>query len=177
VPEEHQIRALASVRLTVRYAEPTAAFLADSYGFTPTAEEGDWVRYTVGDGAAGQRIDMRTDAGAPRGGWGTGSVHHVAFRVADATEQARVRSQILSAGAAPTQVIDRFWFKSVYTVEPSGVLCEVATDGPGFAADEDPEHLGEKLVLPPWYESRREAIESALPELRMPSGQTVSRQR
>ena len=68
-------------------------------------------------------------------------------------------------GARPTPVIDRFWFKSVYFLEPGGVLFELATEGPGFAVDEDRAHLGERLVLPPWLEPNRAAIEAALPLL------------
>ena len=63
-------------------------------------------------------------------------------------------------------MIDRFWFKSVYFQEPGGVLFELATDGPGFAVDEDREHLGETLVLPPWLEPARGRIESVLPQLK-----------
>ena len=74
---------------------------------------------------------------APRGAWGTGSVHHLALRVADEAHQTEVREQVLHGGAHPTPVIDRFWFKSVYFREPGGVLFELATDGPGFAVDED----------------------------------------
>jgi glyoxalase family protein len=169
VPTAHQIRALSSVRITVRDAEATADFLGAAYGFTRAAREGEWTRYVVGEGAGGQRVDMRADTSAPRGRWGTGSAHHVAFRVSDYTAEARVRGQILQAGGAPTPVIDRFWFKSVYTQAPAGVICEIATDGPGFAVDEDPDHLGETLVLPPWYESRRSAIESMLPPLEVPA--------
>ena len=66
-------------------------------------------------------------------------------------------------------MIDRFWFKSVYFREPGGVLFELATDGPGFAVDEDPKHLGETLVLPPWLEPERAAIEAALPKVVMPA--------
>ncbi|MFP4705524.1 MAG: ring-cleaving dioxygenase [Spirochaetaceae bacterium] len=168
VPEEHQIRALSSVRLVTRSADATASFLCTAYGFSAARAEGAWTRYTVGEGLAGQRIDIRVDPEAPRGSWGTGSVHHVAFRVADTEAQAAVRRQILEAGAAPTKVIDRFWFKSVYTQAPAGVICEVATDGPGFAVDEDPARLGRTLVLPPWFERRRSTIESLLPPLRMP---------
>ena len=62
-------------------------------------------------------------------------------------------------------MIDRFWFKSVYFLEPGGVLFELATDGPGFAVDEDPEHLGESLVLPPWLEGQRATIVAGLPSL------------
>ena len=69
-------------------------------------------------------------------------------------------------------MIDRFWFKSVYFKEPGGVLFELATDGPGFAVDEHPAHLGETLVLPPWLERSRAAIERALPELTLPARAT-----
>ena len=77
--------------------------------------------------------------------------------------QIRMRARVESAGAQATPVIDRFWFKSVYFKEPGGVLFELATDGPGFAVDEDAAHLGETLVLPPWLESDRGSIEQALP--------------
>jgi glyoxalase family protein len=70
-----------------------------------------------------------------------------------------------AAGGQPTPAIDRFWFKSVYFKEPGGVLFELATDGPGFAVDEDASHLGESLVLPPWLEPERARIEQLLPPL------------
>ena len=72
---------------------------------------------------------------------------------------------MLEGGSRPTPVIDRFWFKSVYFPEPGGVLFELATEGPGFAVDEDPAHLGETLVLPPWLEPERASIEAVLPPL------------
>jgi glyoxalase family protein len=74
-------------------------------------------------------------------------------------------------------VIDRFWFRSVYFREPSGVLFELATFSPGFAADEDSEHLGESLVLPPWLESRREEIEAILTPITNPRQAAASRGR
>jgi glyoxalase family protein len=92
-------------------------------------------------------------------------VHHLAWRVDDEQHQLAMRSAIAAVGARPTPVIDRFWFKSVYFQEPGGVLFELATDGPGFAVDEPADHLGETLVLPPWLESSRTAIEAALPVL------------
>ena len=87
----------------------------------------------------------------------------------DDAQQAEVRTAVEGGGAHPTPVIDRFWFKSVYFKEPGGVLFELATDGPGFAVDEDPQHLGETLVLPPWLEPDRAAIEAAVPKLTMPA--------
>src|SRR3569832_1748204 len=79
-----------------------------------------------------------------------------------------VRQQVQAAGGRATDVIDRFWFKSVYFKEPGGVLFEIATRGPGFAVDEDQSHLGETLVLPPWYEPSRGEIEKVLPPLQQP---------
>ena len=76
-----------------------------------------------------------------------------------------MRAQLVAGGAHPTPVIDRFWFRSVYFQEPGGVLFEIATDGPGFAVDEDPSHLGETLVLPPWLAPARREIEKILPPL------------
>jgi glyoxalase family protein len=84
---------------------------------------------------------------------------------ADDTEL-EVRERIDRAKRRPTEVIDRFWFKSVYFLEPGGVLFEIATDGPGFTVDEDAATLGEHLVLPPWLEPQRAEIESALPPLK-----------
>ncbi|HUP19259.1 MAG TPA: ring-cleaving dioxygenase, partial [Gemmatimonadota bacterium] len=105
----------------------------------------------------------------PPGHWGTGAVHHVAWRVRDDDEQVKVRAAVEAAGLSPTPVIDRFWFHSVYFKEPGGTLFELATDGPGFDRDEEPERLGESLVLPPWLEPRRSEIEAALPPLETPA--------
>jgi glyoxalase family protein len=98
---------------------------------------------------------------------GAGTVHHVAWASHDEDHE-RWRERVLAAGAPATPVIDRFWFHSVYFREPSGVLFELATFSPGFAADEDPEHLGESLVLPPWLESRRDEIEARLTPIENP---------
>jgi glyoxalase family protein len=89
-------------------------------------------------------------------------VHHVAFRTPDDDEHAAWRDRVLHAGLSVTPVIDRFYFRSIYFRESGGVLFEIATDGPGFAADEDAEHLGESLALPPFLEPRRREIEANL---------------
>jgi glyoxalase family protein len=95
-------------------------------------------------------------------------VHHLAWRVPDDATELAVRERVEAAHRRPTPVIDRFWFKSVYFLEPGGVLFELATDGPGFGIDEPMATLGEHLVLPPWLEPRRREIEAALPPLRAP---------
>jgi glyoxalase family protein len=110
-------------------------------------------------------VDLQETPDLRRGGWGVGSIHHLAWRVDDEGHQSALRARIEEAGRRPTPTIDRFWFKSVYFLEPGGVLFELATDGPGFAVDEDPAHLGEALVLPPWLEGQRELITAALPPL------------
>jgi glyoxalase family protein len=164
VQPEHQVRGLYSAQLWERALAPTTAFLTTVLGFKKLAEENGWTRYGF-DNATGV-VDIRDASDTRRGAWGVGSIHHLAWRVDDEAHQLAVRSQVESSGRQPTPVIDRFWFKSVYFQEPGGVLFELATDGPGFAVDEDREHLGETLVLPPWLEPSRSRIESALPPLK-----------
>ena len=167
VPVEHQIRGLYGARIWERDASATGAFLQRVLGFEKLGDESGWTRYGF-RGAAGV-LDVRETPAERRGRWGTGSVHHLAWRVDDAAHQLDVREQVIAAGAEPTPVIDRFWFKSVYFREPGGVLFELATDGPGFAVDEDPAHLGETLVLPPFLQQHREKIEAVLPPLTLPT--------
>jgi len=163
----HQVRGLYGAEVWERRSADTVAFLLTAMGFVELATEGGVTRYGFED-AAGV-LDVVERPNAPRGAWGSGCVHHLAWRVDDETHQLAVRQQVTSLGGQPTEVIDRFWFKSVYFREPGGVLFELATDGPGFAADEDPQHLGESLVLPPWLEPSRPAIERALPVLTDPT--------
>jgi glyoxalase family protein len=146
VPVEQQIRGLESARMSEASLSVTG----------------------VGEARSGEYVDVREVPAARRGAWGTGSIHHLAWRVDDEAHQQEVRSRVAAGGAHPTPMIDRFWFKSVYFKEPGGVLFELATDGPGFAVDEDPAHLGETLVLPPWLESNRAAIEAVVPPLTQP---------
>jgi glyoxalase family protein len=165
VPAAHQIRGLHAVRLWERDLALTEDFLINVLGFHALAVEDGWHRYGVSDGGSGKHLDIREIPGGARGRWGVGGIHHVAWRVADDTAQLAVRARVDMAHRRPTEVIDRFWFHSVYFLEPGGVLFEVATDGPGFAIDESAESLGEKLVLPPWLEAERAKIEAELPPL------------
>ena len=166
IPAEHQIRGLDGARVRERDVEVTAEFLTKVLGFESIGSDNGWLRYGVEGGGSGRYLDVQAAPGSRRGAWGVGSIHHLAWRVDDDAHQLEVRQQIDDAGRRPTPVIDRFWFQSVYFLEPGGVLFELATDGPGFAVDEDPERLGESLVLPPWLEPQRSAIEAALPPLR-----------
>ena len=168
VPADLQIKGIHGVRAWERSLPATAGFLADVFDFREHGADGEWTRYGPRAGGSGGWMELRSTPQERLGAWGTGSVHHVAWRVADDDEQREVRARVQEAGRGPTPVIDRFWFKSVYFREPGGVLFELATDGPGFGIDEDHATLGERLILPPWLEVHRDEIEAKLPELTMP---------
>jgi len=169
VPENRQIMGLHGARLWQQALAPSADFLTQVMGFEFAGHQAGWSRYTLAGGGSGRFLDIKELPNLPKGRWGTGSVHHLAWRVDDTAHQMEVRKQIMAAGIPATRQIDRFWFKSVYFNEPGGVLFELATDGPGFAADEDPAKMGEALVLPPWLEPQRPQIEAVLPRLEAPN--------
>ncbi|WP_027881289.1 ring-cleaving dioxygenase [Meiothermus rufus] len=168
IPEDKQIMGLHGARLWERELYPTAQFLSQALGFVSAGQEKGWHRFVVKGGGSGRFLEIKELPNLPPGRWGRGSIHHLAWRVEDTPHQLAVRRRIEESGVRATPQIDRFWFKSVYFNEPGGALFELATDGPGFAVDEDPAHLGEKLVLPPWLEAQRSRIEAVLPELRLP---------
>jgi glyoxalase family protein len=174
VPAERQIRGLHSVRLWERDLAATSAFLSGVLGFVDLGQENEWAAFGLDGGGSGRYLEIQEIPDADRGRWGTGGVHHVAWRVPDDDTELKVRGRIERARRRPTEVIDRFWFKSVYFLEPGGVLFELATDGPGFTVDEDPASLGEHLVLPPWLEGHRSEIESQLPPLHPPASHPVT---
>ncbi|MFS8532825.1 ring-cleaving dioxygenase [Sphaerobacter thermophilus] len=171
VPAEYGIRGLAEVTLTVRELAPTAFILTEVLGFRQVAADrnGEFqsVTYETGPGGPGAlvRVVVRPDLPfRPRSG--AGGVHHVAFRTPNDEEHAAWQRRLAQIGIGVTPVIDRYYFKSIYFREPGGVLFEIATDGPGFATDEDPEHLGERLALPPFLEPHRAEIEAGLKPIR-----------
>jgi glyoxalase family protein len=165
VPAEHGIRGFHSSTLALSDASATATLLTHVMGYRLQATEAYRARYTVASGGPGTYVDLFTDPKLPRGLNGAGTVHHIAFRVADDAQQLAAHEQLVSAGAQVSPVIDRAYFKSIYYREPAGVLFEIATDQPGFAIDESVETLGQKLSLPPRLEPHRAEIEAALPKL------------
>lgn len=165
VPATKQVLGLHSVRLWEYDLALREGFLTSVLGFRAVGDESGWHRFAVGTGGSGAHLDVRELPSERRGAWGVGAIHHVAWRVPDEDAQLAVQARVAAARRRPTEVIDRFWFKSIYFLEPGGVLFEIATDGPGFTADEDLATLGEKLVLPPWLEPMRGEIEAALPSL------------
>ncbi len=169
VPAEHAIRGFHHVTLSERSPERTAKLMTGTLGFRQVEEGDGRYRFEAGDGGPGNLVDVVDGSGESRGRMGVGTVHHVAFRANDDEHQLEIREEVERLGYDVTPVLDRNYFHSIYFREPGGVLFEIATDPPGFAADETLEDLGKNLKLPPWLETRRERIEEALPQLRMPS--------
>jgi len=119
--------------------------------------------FEVGHGGPGAQVHVEIRPELPLHRFvGIGGVHHVAFRTPNAEEHQQWRNRIAQVNPTVTPVIERFYFRSIYFREPGGVLFEIATDGPGFAVDEDVATLGERLSLPPFLEPQRQVIESHL---------------
>ena len=164
IPEEHALQGFDGVRAYALDPARSTALLEETLGFQP---RGDDTWEARGDKRGGWYAYDPAPEG--RGVPGAGTVHHVAWATEQA-EQDAWQQRVAEAGYRPTQVIDRFYFKSIYFREPNGILFELATLGPGFATDEDAEHLGERLSLPPDFEHLREQIEPKLTPLPNPRG-------
>jgi glyoxalase family protein len=173
VQAEHSVRGFHHVTLAVEAPDRTAGLMTDSLGFRSLDEAEGRIRLASGEGGPGYQVDVVNAAGFPHGSMGVGTVHHVAFRVPDEETQLALREEVAALGYSVTPVLDRNYFRSIYFREPGGVLFEIATDPPGFAVDEEPEHLGEDLKLPPWLETRRDRLEEVLPPLRVPKGESA----
>jgi glyoxalase family protein len=161
IPTEHALQGFEGVRAYSSDPARSASFLAQTLGFTH--EEGEaWE--ARGESRGSHYVYEEPPEG--RGLSGAGTVHHVAW-ASPLEEHDAWRERVAHAGARPTPVIDRFYFRSIYFREPSGVLFEIATLGPGFTADEPLESLGERLSLPPNYEHLRERLEGVLTPLEL----------
>ena len=165
VPAAMQIRGLGPVVVSVAALEATERFLTEVLlmrAGRAYEQEGAAVQvYEMGPGGAAAELHVRVEPRAPRARQGAGGVHHVAFRVPDDAYEGWVR-RYAEMGVASSGPVDRFYFRSLYAREPGGVLIEIATEGPGFAADEPAETMGERLALPPFLEGRRGEIERGL---------------
>ena len=168
IPREHAIHGFHGVTIWAERGDATERVLVDTLGFRQVREDGTTRRFAVGDGGPGTVVDVRSVGGFVHGAGGAGTVHHVAWRVADDAAQLQMRERVTQAGLDPTPVIDRNYFHSVYFHEPGGVLFELATDPPGFAIDEPVARLGEGLMLPRQYEAQRPQIEAVLPPIHLP---------
>lgn len=165
VPTENAIQGFEGTTLRLQEAGPTARVLEEIFGFSPAGKEGNSQLLTTDARIGGSVIIEMVDSMPSANG--RGIIHHIAFRAKDDDELMEMRKKVMGMGMHPSEFIDRFWFHSVYFRTPGGVLFEIATDGPGYTADEEAGKLGEKLVLPPWLEPQRKKIEEHLPEIRV----------
>jgi glyoxalase family protein len=165
IASEVALQGFDGVRAYTRDPAASRSLLVDSLSFEPS--DGD--EYEVRGDTRGSfyAYDRTAEAGIP----GAGTVHHVAW-ASNMDEHEAWRDRAMAGGATPTPVIDRFYFKSIYFREPSGVLFEIATIGPGFTADEPLETLGERISLPPNFEQYRDQVEKTLTPLPNPRATT-----
>jgi glyoxalase family protein len=162
IPAEHALQGFAGVRGYSNSPERSQSLLEDALGFIGT-----------GPGRFESRGDKRGSfyvydpAPESRATSGAGTVHHIAWS-STLEDHAAWREKVVEGGARPTPIIDRYYFRSLYFREPSGVLFEIATLGPGFTTDEPLEHLGERISLPPPFEHLRDQVERTLTPLPNP---------
>lgn len=167
VPPEHQIRGLGPIEMSVPRRGPTESFITELYGMRPvrdyTRPDGIAVEvFAMGEGGAGAELHIALEPALAGARQGAGGVHHVAFRARNDEEYAYWVERYAAMGLRSSGPVDRFYFKSLYVREPNHVLFEIATDGPGFDADEPKATMGETLSLPPFLEARRVEIEAGL---------------
>jgi glyoxalase family protein len=172
VPQEHAICGFHSATLSEEGYEKTAALLTGTMGLTLVGHEVNRYRFSAGSGRAAV-VDVLCTPDSRPGRLGAGTVHHIAFRTPDDGQQREWQQTLVARGYNVSPIMDRRYFHSIYFREPGGVLFEIATDPPGFAIDEAPDRLGERLMLPDWLEPQRARIEAALPPLSPPGGGSI----
>jgi glyoxalase family protein len=168
VPAQKAIGGLHSATLSEEGYEKTAALLWETLGLQYAGNEGNRYRYTATGGDLGAIVDVLCAPDGRFGALGAGTVHHIAWRTPDDEQQRAWRDELVSGGYNVSPVMDREYFHSIYFREPGGILFEIATDPPGFATDEPTDRLGERLMLPSWLETRRAAVEAAVPRITLP---------
>jgi len=168
VPAERQIRGLGPVRARIPDPARTEPLLEHVFGMRHDRSyelDGREVRvHAMGDGGAHAEVHLEIDPHAPPARPGAGGVHHVALRVRD-DQYDDWAERLRRSGVPNSGPVDRFWFRSLYVRDANGLLFELASDGPGFAVDEDPERLGTSVVLPPFLEPQRDRIVAGLTPL------------
>ena len=166
IPAEFALRGMHTAELTVGDSGPTVDLLSGPMGYALDRREGNRTRLAAGPGGSGRYVDVIGEARAPRGRGGAGTIHHIAFRVADDAAELDMRARLMAGGYHVSDVRDRDYFRSIYYRERGGILFEIATDVPGFTRDEPVDSLGTALKLPKQFEAVRTQIEQALPPLR-----------
>ena len=171
VPAAEAIRGFHAPTLPIFSDDRTPELLTDLFGWEEAGTEGDCLRLRAPEDGPGSVLDLQRRDRHPSGRLGPGTVHHIAFRAEDAAAQQHWQAALRERGIQVTDVKDRQYFQSIYFRDPdwtSGLLFEIATDGPGFLTDEGQATLGTALRLPEWLQGRRQQIRSALPTLTSP---------
>lgn len=171
ITQAEAITGFAGATLLSKQPEATVTLLTDLFGFKKVGEDSEWVRL-VGTADYGNVIDVKKTV-LPNGVPGTGTVHHIAWRVTDGSDYDKWQDAIFERGLRPTEVKERHYFRSVYFHDDGRILHELATDAPGFLVDETMESLGTSLKLPDWFESKRDAITKTLPPITIPKGEIL----
>ncbi len=169
IPLEYATRGFHSVTLSIKDSSRTASLLTETMGFQKFREEGNRVRYVTGDKGTARMLDVLSMPNVPTGVVGVGSVHHIAWRTPNDEQLERWLQQLSEQRYQVSPVMDRQYFHSIYFRERGGLLFEIATDPPGFTADESVENLGSSLRLPSWMETNREIIQRGLKPLNLPN--------
>ncbi len=170
VPPDKAILGFDGVSIMEESPEVTAKLLTEVMGFRPDEAGVDPHGYRAGGGEGiASRVDLISNRDARRGSLGAGVVHHIAFRTPGDAEQLQWREKLERLGYHVSPVMDRIYFHSIYFREPGGVLFEIATDTPGFTADQRAAELGTRLMLPPWLEDQRPGLVQVLPPVRLPT--------
>jgi glyoxalase family protein len=171
IPAEHQIHGLGPITLSVpdlKRTEPVLTKLMnmrEARSHVAADGAGDVHVFEMGPGGAAAELHIEVDPSLPQARQGAGGVHHVAFRTPDKNEFDQWVARTAQFGVRTSGEVERYYFTSLYFREPNGILFEIATDGPGFTADEPLGTLGERLSLPPFLEGRRAQIEAGLKPL------------
>ncbi|WP_214889453.1 VOC family protein [Exiguobacterium sp. s142] len=171
ITKQQAITGFAGATLLSKDPEATVRLLTELFGFTKTGEDSEWVRLE-GEADYGNVIDVKK-AVLPNGVPGAGTVHHIAWRIADGDEYTTWQDAIFDRGLRPTEVRERHYFRSVYFHDEGRILHELATDAPGFLVDETIDELGSALKLPDWLEVDRDKITRTLPTITIPRGDRI----
>ena len=161
IGSEVAIKGFSGATLISAKPHKTADVLENVLGLECVGQEEGFLRFKS-EAQLGNTIDIKLTPSV-RGLMGAGTVHHIAWRARDEEDHRRWRALLQDKGYHPTEILDRNYFKAIYFHEEGGILFEIATDPPGFAVDEPMDELGQNLMLPSWFESKREELNETLP--------------
>ncbi|HSV89349.1 MAG TPA: VOC family protein [Bacteroidales bacterium] len=165
ISSENAIKGLYQVELTCSVSDKTAYFLTSVLSLSRFKEENHRIRLYSAAALPGCFVDLVSRPTLPLHKSGVGTVHYLGLSVSGEESLRQVKERVGKTGIQVSSVVDRHYFKSIFFREPGGVMLEISTSDPGFLIDEDPGSLGQSLKLPPWMETEKQRIESALPSL------------